>query len=56
MSKYISVLIEYQHDDEEPSFCADMEALGGKVAGVMFDDAFARIDELEDRIEELEFK
>ena len=47
MSKYISVLIKYEEDQEQPSFHADMEVLGGKVEGVMFGDALARIEELE---------
>lgn len=47
MKKRLSVVIEYEEGQEQPSFHADMECLGGKVVGVMFDDALARIDELE---------
>lgn len=54
MSKYISVLIKYDEGQEQPSFCANMEVLGGKVEGVMFGDALERITELEEKLDDLE--
>ena len=43
----VSVIIKYEKGQEQPSFYADMEVLGGKVVGVMFDDALEVIDKLE---------
>jgi hypothetical protein len=49
--KYITVVLKYTEDQSGPSFSANMEVLGGKVLGVMFDDALLRIEELEKEIE-----
>lgn len=53
MAKYISVLIEYEDDQPGPSFTASMEVLGGKVMGVMFNDALEKIEQLEDELDEV---
>lgn len=52
MSEYVSVIIKYEDKQEQPSFHADMEVLGGKVVGVMFDDALVEIERLENQLEE----
>lgn len=51
MSKCITVVIKFEDEQQQPSFHADMEVLGGKVEGVIFDDALVRIEELEEQIE-----
>ena len=53
MSKYVSVLIEYEPGQQQPAFHADMKVLGGKVVGVMFDDALKRLEEAEEEIDNL---
>jgi hypothetical protein len=50
MSNFITVVIEYEEGQQQPAFSAHMELLGGKVTGVMFDDALARMDELENPV------
>lgn len=52
MVNYITVLIEYQDDQEQPSFSAGMKLLGGDIMGVMFGDALERIEQLEDELSE----
>lgn len=47
MSKELTVVIRYEDGQEQPSFHADMECLGGKVIGVMFGDALEALEELE---------
>lgn len=49
MSKeYITVVIEYNNDDLQPSFHAGMVVLGGKVTAVQFNDALEENRELEE--------
>ena len=52
--KRLTVVIKYEDDQEQPSFHADMECLGGLVEGVMFDDALEKLEDLEALIEELQ--
>lgn len=47
MSEYITIVIEYTDEQEQPSFTANMEMLGGKIAAVMFADALALLEEAE---------
>jgi len=49
----LTVVIKYEEGQEQPSFHADMDVLGGIVEGVMFDDALERLQEAEDTIENL---
>ena len=57
MKNVLTVVIKYEEGQEQPSFHAGMEVLGGKVVGVMFDDALERLEELEeaDEISSSEF-
>jgi len=52
--KYLTVVIEYGDNQPQPSFHANMEALGGKVSAVQFNDALAEIERLEAELEELD--
>ena len=47
----LTVVIKYEEDQEQPAFHANMECLGGKVTGVMFDDALERLEEAEQEIQ-----
>ena len=47
LSKKITVVIEYETLQEQPAFHANMTALGGKVVGVMFDDALEQLERAE---------
>lgn len=55
MSKYITVVIKYEDEQEQPSFHANMELLGGVVTGVMFDDALLRLEDVETQLEERDY-
>lgn len=52
MSEFLTVVIKYEKGQEQPSFHAGMEVLGGKVTGVMFDDALLRLEDAETELEE----
>lgn len=52
--KKLTVVISYEDDQEQPSFHADMECLGGKIVGVMFDDALEKLEAAEDFISEIQ--
>lgn len=52
MSKYTFV-VNFE-DGKEPAVHASMDILGGKLIGVMFDDALERIEKLEEKLEEIE--
>lgn len=54
MKNELTVVIRYEEGQQQPSFHAGMEVLGGKVVGVMFDDALLRLEEAERAIEDLE--
>jgi len=49
----LTVVIEYNKHQKQPAFYADMQCLGGKVVGVMFDDALERLEEAEDTIQNI---
>ena len=51
MSNKLTVVIRYEEGQEQPSFHANMEVLGGVVEGVMFDDALTQIEILEHKLE-----
>jgi hypothetical protein len=53
MSNKLTVVIRYEEGQEQPSFHANMECLGGVVEGVMFDDALEKLEEAEEMIESL---
>ena len=53
MNNKLTVVIRYEEGQQQPSFHANMELLGGVVEGVMFDDALERLQEAEDTIENL---
>jgi len=53
MSNYISVVIKYEENQDQPSFSANMELLGGVVTGVMFDDALQKLEIVEAELEEI---
>lgn len=52
-AKLITVLLEYEDDAPRPVFHAQMQALGGTVIGVQFNDALAELDRKNDVIDEL---
>lgn len=49
MSKYTFV-VDFD-DGKEPTVHANMDILGGKLVGVMFDDALEQIEKLEEKLE-----
>jgi hypothetical protein len=53
MKNRLTVVIEYQDGEKQPSFCANMDVLGGKVVGVMFDDALVALEKVEGQIHEI---
>jgi len=53
MNNYITVVIKYREEQEQPCFHADMHVLGGVVESVMFDDALAKLEAAEDFILEM---
>jgi len=53
MSEFLTVVIKYEKDQEQPSFHANMEVLGGVVTGVSFNDALLSLEIAEDRLDEL---
>jgi hypothetical protein len=42
---YITVVVEYDDNDKQPSFYPYMPCLGGKVVGVTFDNLQVFVDE-----------
>jgi hypothetical protein len=44
----ITVVIEYEDSDSEPSFYAHMQCLGGTVVAVQFNDALKELENLSD--------
>ena len=44
MKCYYTALIEYDRPEDMPPVRADMQALGGKVIAVQFDDLFKELD------------
>ncbi len=55
MSEFLTVVIKYEKDQEQPSFHANMEFLGGVVTGVMFDDALLKLEDAETQLEERDY-
>jgi len=53
MSEFLTVVIKYEKDQEQPGFHASMEVLGGVVTGVSFNDALLSLEIAEDRLDEL---
>lgn len=51
--KYITIVLEYEKGQSQPTFCADMSLLGGRVTAVMFDDALKQLEIAEDKLEEI---
>lgn len=51
--KYITVVIAYRDDQQQPSFYANMPVLDGIVTGVQFDDALEENQKLEEEIESI---
>ncbi len=52
--KKLTVVIKYEDNQEQPRFHAGMDCLGGKVVGVMFDDALEELEEAEEFISEIQ--
>ena len=50
MAKYLTVVIKYEDDQEQPAFHANMECLGGVVNGVQFNDALEELERCEDML------
>jgi hypothetical protein len=53
MSEFITVVIKYEEGQDQPSFHANMEALGGKVTSIMFDDALLLLEKVDEELEAL---
>lgn len=51
--KRLTVVIQYEKGQEQPSFHADMDCLGGKITAVLFDDGLTRLEEAEDQLSAL---
>lgn len=49
--KRLTLVIEYKEGQQQPSFHADMECLGGVVVGVMFGDALQKMEDLEEALD-----
>jgi hypothetical protein len=47
---YITVIIEYNNEDKQPSFYPYMQCLGGKIVGVTFDNLQEINEELEQKL------
>ena len=45
MSNYITIVIEYENDQEQPEFTAGMTCMGGDIVAVQFNDALADDEE-----------
>ena len=52
-SNYLTVVIKYKEGQEQPSFHADMEVLGGAVDAVMFDDGLTLLADVETELESI---
>ena len=51
--KYLTVVIRYEDDQEQPAFHAEMECLGGVVNAVQFNDALLELEVAERCIDKL---
>lgn len=54
MAQYISLVIKFENNQKIPFITPYLEVFGGKVEGVIFNDAIQEIQNLEERIEKLE--